>query len=163
MCVEVENFRSPGCSRWRAKNAVAKCGVLDWQAKSGQTVTCRSRVIWHAQVQAELNQGCATQCVNAYSCACCIYRSEEAPEPRRCAEEDFPVNACKHALRRRCSGNIVAIQQPYPSGAGMSIEATASVVVAWRRPQRRPPPTPLQRRRPQQLHSRPSSLPLPRS
>ena len=33
------------------KYTVAKCGALDWQAKSNLIVVCMSKAIWHTQGQ----------------------------------------------------------------------------------------------------------------
>ena len=48
----ISHFEHFGNQTWaHPKNACAKCGALDWQAKSVLVVTCALEVIWHVQIQ----------------------------------------------------------------------------------------------------------------
>ena len=66
------------------KVAMAKCGAMDWQAKSGQTVACVSRVSVFAPAA-------STEAKRLLGHVTALQK--------RCSS--FPVTACKHASRRR--------------------------------------------------------------
>ena len=114
--------------------AVAKCGALDLQAKSGKTVTCMSGVTVHAQVRDELNQRCVTRCVNGYSFACCTAKRVlgHVTAPKKLPCHRLQVASTPHGVA--CSGSGAAIQQPCP------FEATSPTAIPCDNVHRQRPP-----------------------
>ena len=136
---------------------MAKWDALDWQTKVGKLLCACPEgfcTVWHAQVRAKLNQGCATRCANVYVCACCIFRIEEAPGPRDCAAEASLRQLASTPRGVACGGSNAAIRQPH------LFDATFPTTVLRRRSCLLAPLT-VPSTATQQHRSQPSARPLP--
>ena len=118
--------------------------------------SCHGEVRRHG-LASQKRANCRVRLQGVCICACCIYRSQEAPGPRDCAAEALQQLPC-HSLQARLTASLAAAAtQPssslvrsmrHPSRSSCTATSTAgtSAVVSWPPP---PPPPPLRRPRPQ--------------